>query len=162
MVVWCNGTQIFQKSRSDLEILSTRRVTWKSSTWGTLQILDSRVHNCCLVPSQQFCILVWCMIKIILDQNETHMTTGNVNIFVWNSSEVIMWFERLNVQMVNHMRINTWPVALQHFIYALSTNMHFYVALRWTFIHVFLVVQPFFLVLFGLSFMPNFIPCLEI
>jgi len=25
----------FPKSRSHLEILSTRRVTWKSSTWGT-------------------------------------------------------------------------------------------------------------------------------
>jgi len=113
-------------------------------------MLGSSVQNCCLaclVPSQQFCILVWCLIKIILDQNETHMTTGNVNIFVWNSSEAIMWFERLNVQVVAHMCINTWPVALQHFIYALSTNMHIYVALRWTFIHLCLVVQPFFLVM---------------
>jgi hypothetical protein len=117
---------------------------------GDPQILDSRVQNCCLaclVPSQQFCILVWCMIKIIPDQNETHLTTGSVNIFVWNSSEAVRWFERLNVQMVNHMHINTGPFALQHFIYALSTNMHFYVALRWTFIHLCLVVQSFFLVM---------------
>jgi hypothetical protein len=131
------------------------------------QILDSRIQNCCLgylVPSQQFCILVWCMIKIILDQNETHLTTGNVNIVIWKSWEAIMWFERLNVQMVSHMHINTCPVALQHFIYALSTNVHIYVALRWTFFHFAWLFSLFrgCGLLFGLSFIPNFIPCLKI